>query len=320
MRLRREETQFVPMVMSPELTARDKLSKLAQTSREKLRAFAEAPAPPDTWFNVWCFGLLFWMCRIPYGSQWVKSLMEIGGVESARLMMTVAGFDRNAAGIIEDDEWEIYQKNGEKLITDAVSSLANFAIVTALLVVLTHQNSIGRPAPWKASVDSIEYFSAETAERLTWTCFTCNIIAEGLALCVLCLSVTFRHLLTNVVPTLEGKLAMLEWTNILATLYWLAAWDCCLIIVVVFLGALLASAPMGLMAVTFLFATLIALLFVMFPMVYQAALLLHAEVIHVVLMTADSRKLVRQSTRTGHAAGDEDKIQQQRLGSSLYEV
>ena len=73
-----------------------------------------------------------------------RAIVELGGLERVYLLITIAKFDVNHDGGISQTEFESARITGEKCVSNAVTGCANFAIISALMV-LSHLKVLQLP-------------------------------------------------------------------------------------------------------------------------------------------------------------------------------
>ena len=176
--------------------------------------------------------------------EWHQHVVRSGGPEQMRFLLSVAKFDEDGNGSLDDHEWAQYEMLSDSLINEAVTFSGNLAIVGALMLGLTHQLTIGRPGTYELS-DDTETEWGRGVDWLAWLAYGFNCASEGFAFFTLAMAVITRSCVTNVLPSRESKIAMLRMTNALgyqSVAMMLALW--CFILTVT-LGTIVASPTMG---------------------------------------------------------------------------
>jgi hypothetical protein len=212
-------------------------------------------------------------CTKPF----TREMINLGGLERVQLLITIARFDIDGDGEIDDQEFEISRKEGEKAVSNAIAGCQNFAIVSALLFGATHLANIGRPVPFKADQASVDALGKTETDVVLWVIYVLNVLAETLALSIMITSIFIRQLVSNALPSVISKLAFLSDTNILSNMATLVTWMLACIVWVVTLGGFPAVPTHG-----FASAAVFPLLFILVvPSVYPAflktAVRLHLE-------------------------------------------
>ena len=64
-----------------------------------------------------------------------------------RLLLALARFDEDGDGCISELELAKFEKLSEEIISDGNAMCGNLALVSALLVGLSHNVTVGRPVP-----------------------------------------------------------------------------------------------------------------------------------------------------------------------------
>ena len=108
----------------------------------------------------------------------LMSLLRLGGIEKAYTLLVVARFDRDQNDIIDDEERREYEKQGERLVTNAIAGCQNTAVVAALLVAAAHLTSIGRPIAFSASPDFMELYGQPAADVVLSLTYFFNVLVE----------------------------------------------------------------------------------------------------------------------------------------------
>ncbi len=204
----------------------------------------------------------------------IASVIRHGGPEQLRFLYCVATFDANHDGTIDDREWELYEKQGDLLISDSVAMCSNMGIVGALLLGLTHLITMGRPTAYVLSEQSSEVFET----WLLWLAYSFNAASECGAFFTLCIAVITRNNLTNILPTRELKVDMLRSSNALGIMgvsLMITLW--CFLLSAIF-GTLVASPREGIVGCSCFVVVLATCCYFIAPIRYMAVLLLHEEV------------------------------------------
>ena len=191
-------------------------------------------------FGLATFNLRFVFVLFPFLKRLLKpftrEMINLGGLERVQLLIVIARFDIDGDGDIDEAEFEISRKEGEKAITNAIAGCQNFAIISALLFGATHLANIGRPVPFKADQSSVDEFGEQEMDIVMWVIYVLNVVAETLALSIMITSIFIRQLVSNALPSVISKLAFLSDTNILSNMATLVTWMLAAIVWVVTLG------------------------------------------------------------------------------------
>eukprot|EP00325_Prymnesiales_sp_UTEX-LB-985_P014610 CAMPEP_0174759662 /NCGR_PEP_ID=MMETSP1094-20130205/108383_1 /TAXON_ID=156173 /ORGANISM="Chrysochromulina brevifilum, Strain UTEX LB 985" /LENGTH=457 /DNA_ID=CAMNT_0015965599 /DNA_START=208 /DNA_END=1584 /DNA_ORIENTATION=+ len=186
------------------------VARNAYTARKALLDIAKIPRPPYRLLNAICFGsfidfLIVIRCA-PGTGLLTKAVVKHGGPEQLRFLLCLAQFDQNGDGNIDDAEWANYERLSDALIADSVAMCGNTALVSSMLLGLTHLITIGRPIPYDLSDASATIFG----DWLLWAAYGLNTGAESAAFFTLFIAVITRNNLTNVLPTRELKIDLLR--------------------------------------------------------------------------------------------------------------
>ena len=222
-----------------------------------------------------------------------REIITLGGLERVQLLITIARFDINGDGSIDEAEFNSSRTSGEKCVANAVAGCANFAIISALLFGATHLTTIGRPIPWHPSPDTEEEFGPIKIHICMWTIYGLNVLAETLALSIIITSIFIRQLLCNALPSVISKLVFLSDTNVLANMATCATWVLAAIVWIVGLGGWLSVPTYGFLSAGIL--PLIAFLVVpsVYPAIMKTAIRLHFEACSIMAYELDPT-LVRE--------------------------
>ena len=191
-------------------------------------------------FGLATFNLRFVFVLFPFLKcllkPFTREMVNLGGLERVQLLIVIARFDIDGDGDIDEAEFEISRKEGEKAIANAIAGCQNFAIISALLFGATHLANIGRPVPFKADQASVDEFGEQEMDIVMWVIYVLNVVAETLALSIMITSIFIRQLVSNALPSVISKLAFLSDTNILSNMATLVTWMLAAIVWVVTLG------------------------------------------------------------------------------------
>ena len=191
-------------------------------------------------FGLATFNLRFIFVLFPFLKcllrPFTREMVNLGGLERVQLLIVIARFDIDGDGDIDEAEFEISRKEGEKAIANAIAGCQNFAIISALLFGATHLANIGRPVPFKADQASVDEFGEMEMDIVMWVIYVLNVVAETLALSIMITSIFIRQLVSNALPSVISKLAFLSDTNILSNMATLVTWMLAAIVWVVTLG------------------------------------------------------------------------------------
>jgi len=235
------------------------IGALSQACREELVAWANTPKPAvsvEGGVLADLFQMTCWMARsVGLGRVWgtgpgfYREWARLGGESRIKLLLTIAKFDMDHSGTISKTELDDYKVFGERLVNDAMATMATFAIVFALLISATHSNVIGRPSPWSAPAEIVDLYGAHAAEGLLVATYILNVATEVLCILALCSCLMYNTLLRSVLTTLDSKICFLLRTNVLATLTSLIAYVVTLLVLVMAMGGVLSYPKWGFLAV-----------------------------------------------------------------------
>lgn len=246
-----------------------------------LSVLAKAPRPVYKLWHAVLYGSFIDLAILvgcPIGSPLTRCLIRYGGPENLRFLLSLARFDSDGDGSIDEHEFAAYEKAADTLINDSVTMCGNLALVSALLLGLTHQVTIGRPAPFVISSESRQYFGDTAADGVMWASYALNIMAEGLAFFTICLAVITRNALTNILPTRELRIDMLRTSNALgrqAISLLLTLW--CFLLSCMLLP-LAASPTLGFLGLGWFSLIMLACMYFIAPLRYTSVMLLHEEI------------------------------------------
>ena len=256
------------------------VSQGAIEARAVLAELARAPRPVYKLWQAVVYGSFIDMAILvgcPIGSPLTRGIIRYGGPENLRFLLSLARFDSDGDGSIDDREFAAYEKAADALIADSITMCGNLALVSALLLGLTHQVTIGRPVPFVISSESREFFG-DGADVVVWVSYAFNLMAEGLAFFTISLAVIARNALTNILPTRELRIDMLRTSNALgrqAISLLLTLW--CFLISCM-LMPLAASPTMGFLGLGWFLLIMLACMYFIAPLRYTSVMLLHEEI------------------------------------------
>ena len=147
--------------LTRQMSRRSLVKESADHAHEILEKFAALPKPEWSQYNAAFYGALIdvlIVTRLPVADDFIRCIVNCGGPEQMRFMLALAQFDRDGNGSIDDDELVEYEKLADSIINDAVTMCANLALVSSLLIGLTHLITVGRPTPFILSDESSEVF------------------------------------------------------------------------------------------------------------------------------------------------------------------
>ena len=130
--------------------------------------------------------------RAPFTGPLTRAVVKHGGPEQLRFLLCLAQFDKDGDGDIDDAEWDNYEKLSDALIADSVAMCGNTALVSSLLLGLTHLITMGRPIPYELSEASALAFGAH-ADSILWGAYAFNTASECAAFFTLCIAVITRN-------------------------------------------------------------------------------------------------------------------------------
>lgn len=248
-------------------------------AHEVLDEFAHIPKPEWEPSKAVLYGCTIDWLIVLQADRWLplddftRSIIACGGAEQMRFLLALAQFDRDGNGVIDDDELKQYEKLADTLIADSVTLCGNLALVSTLLLGMTHLVSVGRPDPLRLSEASRAYFGG----WLLTAAYSSTVLCECCAFFVLCCALITRNCLTNVLPTRELKIDMLRTTNALGMQSVVTV-----IMLWTFLFAngflfLVASPANGTIGMVLLIAMCCALALFVAPIRYLSVLLLQEE-------------------------------------------
>ncbi len=210
--------------------------------------------------------------------SFLMALIRLGGIEKAYTLLVVARFDRDQNDQIDDEERREYEKQGERLVNNAINGCSNTAVVAALLVGAAHLANIGRPNAWAASTEFLEVYGQGAADRLLWLTYGLNVLVEVGALLLLGYCTFGRVLLVYVLPHPGARLTFLVESNLPGALSTAIFVLVGLTICVVALGGVLASPRVGMLATVGGPVLTCPLMWHCSYYWYQATLVLHRQV------------------------------------------
>ena len=160
-------------------------SRASRSARQELQEFAEAPLPSRRGTFGPTIYLFVTMLRVPLHltgltrlcSPFYGALVRLGGVERVYVLLTIARFDPDNSGNIDEKE---RQTKGQEMVQDAASTCSSMSVVSSLMIGLSHLQAIGRPDVWEASPDFLEYYGEEAAEQLLGAVHAVNALTEAL--------------------------------------------------------------------------------------------------------------------------------------------
>ena len=278
----------------------------AVTSSAALKELAAVPRPVYTQWKAVLYGSFIdvaIMLRMPFGGPLCRQMVKHGGPENIRFLLTLASFDTDGDGSIDNAELAAYEKSADTLINDSVAMCGNLALVSALLLGLTHQTTVGRPIPFSMAADAAAFVGPANSGWLLWVAYGFNLIAEGLAFFTICQAVITRNALTNILPTRELRIDMLRTTNalgkqavsMLLTLWAFLASCICM--------PLVASTSIGFLATGWFTLIMCACMWFIAPLRYTAMLMLHEEVKRTMANSMAGNSFAAKRRSSTHASG-----------------
>jgi len=282
----------------------------SRAARRELIPFAQSKVPKKlTLMAALKFGamvfnfrhLMYYLPSCPL-SPFTRSIINIGGLERVQLLISMARFDIDGDGSIDQAEFEVSRSAGEKCVANAVSGCANFAIIAALLFGVTHLTTIGRPVAWEVNPASVEAHGEQSTAIVMWVVYCLNVVAETLALGVIITSIFIRQLLCNALPSVISKLVFLSDTNVLANMATSATWMLAAIVWIVALSGFLSVPTYGFVS-TLIFPLLCALVIpTVYPAFEKTAIRLHLEAESIMTLELDPTH-VKAPKRTASSGG-----------------
>lgn len=262
-------------------------------ARRALRDFSKVTPPNMSTARAFYFGNC--VCTFRFLLQWIpwacmpfsRSIVELGGLERAYLLIVIARFDLNRDGKISRQEFESARVQGEKCVSNAVTGCANFAVISALLFGGAHALTLGRPKPFAPDPSSVEAYGEEVTTVAIWCAYGLNVLAQSLALGIIITSIFMRQLLCNTLPSMISKLVFLLDTNTLSNLAMACTWLVICLLGVVVLGGFLSSPTYGLLSLLILPVLFAMVIPNVYPAFLKSALRLHAEANAALARTAD---------------------------------
>mmetsp|Transcript_19702 Transcript_19702/g.40161 ORF Transcript_19702/g.40161 Transcript_19702/m.40161 type:complete len:423 (-) Transcript_19702:14-1282(-) len=276
------------------------VARNAYTARKALLDIAKIPRPPYRLLNAICFGsfidfLIVIRCA-PGTGLLTKAVVKHGGPEQLRFLLCLAQFDQNGDGNIDDAEWANYERLSDALIADSVAMCGNTALVSSMLLGLTHLITIGRPIPYDLSDASATIFG----DWLLWAAYGLNTGAESAAFFTLFIAVITRNNLTNVLPTRELKIDLLRTTNALGFMGVSLISTLWFFLLAGILGTLVASPSIGFLGCGLFCVTLVCCCAFIAPIRYIGVMLLHEETKRFISATPS---FVRERSRGARVRG-----------------
>ena len=178
--------------LSRQITMKSLVSDSAVQARVALRQFASYPRPRYTrWRSILYGSFIDWaIClRLPLGDNVFGFIAKRGGPEQVRLLLTFARFDEDGDGTISDEEFAHFLQASDEIIADANAMCGNLAVVSALLLGLSHNVTVGRPVPLAYAPD----VETQYGEWLLWVVYALNLCAESGAFFTMCLAIITRN-------------------------------------------------------------------------------------------------------------------------------
>ena len=170
----------------------DALERAAKAARDELREFAESSPPhhgdacaafilASVLIARWPVYCIVTLCcpkrnrngKGGGGGGFFTALVRLGGIEKVNTLLTVAQFDTGE--LLDEAEFE---KQGEKLVSNATAGCQNTAVVATLFIATTHLGNIGRPTPWLPSEPSAAAYGPDITQALMWATLAFNVTIE----------------------------------------------------------------------------------------------------------------------------------------------
>mmetsp|Transcript_49345 Transcript_49345/g.81946 ORF Transcript_49345/g.81946 Transcript_49345/m.81946 type:complete len:311 (-) Transcript_49345:238-1170(-) len=236
---------------------------LSQAARRELREWSSYTAPKwmmcseslSSQLAIWArwmvrlFGFgRYWCTRPGFWAEWAR----LGGESRISMLITIARFDEDGDGHICKEELANFEKYGKELVTNAVGSFGNCAIILSLLIGATHLQTISRPVPWSVSPLFASVYGIDAGEAVLWVAYGLNCLTEVLCIIALVACIFHRFLITNAITTLDIQLCLLVKSNAVANTASISAFTICLLCILIALGGIVGQDYKGLLA----FATL----------------------------------------------------------------
>ena len=209
---------------------------------------------------------------------------QLGGPSRIHVLLTVANFDTNSDGAISTEERAAFHRLAEKMVNDFVSAQSSLSIVSTLLLSATLNLTIG---PWQGvQREPGQNFKAyliklqgdvEAYQPLMWVAFSLNIIVLMLAALVMILSIWFRMMAAQWIPSPAGRVCFLLESNAMGVLSPLVAMIFCVLTLLVACGGLLAQDQFGWLAVVCCAATYHLTVVILMPHVVSCHRHMHTE-------------------------------------------
>ena len=257
-------------------------------ARAELKAFAMAEQPPT------CCGVREYLRNLGYLVVYVlrpflkyvclpdflHQSTQLGGPSRIHVLLTVANFDTNSDGAISTEERAAFHRLAEKIVNDFVSAQSSLSIVSTLLLSATLNLTIG---PWQAVTrEPGQSFKAyqgdvDAYQPLMWVAFSLNIILLMLAALVMILSIWFRMIAAQWIPSPAGRVCFLLESNAMGVLGTLVAMMFCVLTPLVACGGLLAQNGFGWLAVVCCAATYHFTVVILMPHVVSCHRHMHTE-------------------------------------------
>ena len=155
---------------------RPNLAKRTQEARVLLGPLAETPSPPSSRCaeirNFYSSMLSLTRFRTllhkkaqcsPFMDKVVARVLELGGPAEVRFLLSVAKIDLGGTGDVDVLELQLYESEGEEYLQGVRTICDNAAVVSTLMLGLTHLVTIGRPVPFQLATPTT------TSSRNAWT-------------------------------------------------------------------------------------------------------------------------------------------------------
>jgi len=141
-------------------------------------------------------------------------IAALGGPARVSTLLKLVKCDPNMGGHwLDKAELEQYKRQGIEFVGQVVANCQTMSVVGTLVVGLTHQSTIGRPAVWQPSADFVDSFGQRAADICMWLGYTANLYTELAAITLLLFCITIRQLLVAILPNLQSKLKFIRKAN-----------------------------------------------------------------------------------------------------------
>lgn len=164
------------------------VSGMARLARQELLVYAQTDPPRHigplyeavstmAYANNW---LLSYLCCIP-DTWFLKAMANMGGPERIDILLLVASLDEDGNGVVSEDELAWFTAKSKEQLGQFMTLLPSMAVVSTLVLGLTHAQSIGRPKPWTVAAASEEALGELPSFTLLVVSYSLNLLCELIA-------------------------------------------------------------------------------------------------------------------------------------------